>query len=168
MSLNAAQSANPVAQRKMEPIPAFEQFALPVALQKNMGILSMKVMGQGMLVGNGAGRASSSELLQFNLSQPVASVVIGCEQIGTLSKRTPKRLNTLYADERKRETQAPRKSRPVAFSVGEFPAIACGLGRGNVKKAQRNVQRTTRIAQVISCIAGSRRGVFNVHRLWAS
>ena len=86
MSLNAAQSANPVAQRKMEPIPAFEQFAVPVALQKNMGILSMKVMGQGMLVGNGAGRASSSELLQFNLSQPVASVVIGCEQIARLEE----------------------------------------------------------------------------------
>src|SRR6185503_5051864 len=46
MSLNAAQSANPIAQRKMEPIPAFENSALPVALQKNMGVLSMKVMGQ--------------------------------------------------------------------------------------------------------------------------
>ena len=86
MSLNAAQSANPVAQRKMEPIPAFEQSALPVALQKNMGILSMKVMGQGMLIGSGPGRASSSELLQFNLSQPVASVVIGCEQIARLEE----------------------------------------------------------------------------------
>jgi uncharacterized protein len=86
MSLNAAQSANPIAQRKMEPIPAFEQSALPVALQKNMGILSMKVMGQGMLVGSGPGRASSSELLQFNLSQPVASVVIGCEQIARLEE----------------------------------------------------------------------------------
>src|SRR5262245_12704411 len=86
MSLNAAQSANPVAQRKMEPIPAFEQSALPVAMQKNVGILSMKVMGQGMLVGSGAGRASSSELLQFNLSQPVASVVIGCEQIARLEE----------------------------------------------------------------------------------
>ena len=81
MALNAAQSANPIAARKMVAIPAFEQSALPVALQKNMGILSMKVMGQGMLVGNGAGRASPAELLQFNLSQPVASVVIGCEQM---------------------------------------------------------------------------------------
>jgi uncharacterized protein len=86
MSLNAAQSANPIAQRKTEPIPAFEQSALPVALQKNMGILSMKVMGQGMLVDSGPGRASSSELLQFNLSQPVASVVIGCEQIARLEE----------------------------------------------------------------------------------
>ncbi|MBI4529093.1 MAG: aldo/keto reductase [Deltaproteobacteria bacterium] len=80
MSLNAAQSANPVAARRMEPIPAFETAALPLALQKQMGIVSMKVMGQGMLVGKGAGRASAPELLQFNLSQPVACVVIGVEQ----------------------------------------------------------------------------------------
>jgi hypothetical protein len=93
MSLNAAQSANPVAQRKMEPIPAFERSALPVALQKNMGILSMKVMGQGMLVGSGAGRASPAELLQFNLSQPVASVIIGCEQLAPLEQNVQAALN---------------------------------------------------------------------------
>jgi uncharacterized protein len=86
MALNAAQSANPIAQRKMEPLAAFEQSALPIALQKNIGILSMKVMGQGMLVGNGAGRASPTELLQFNLSQPVASVIIGCEQMAALEQ----------------------------------------------------------------------------------
>ena len=86
MALNAAQSANPIAQRKMAPIPAFENAALPVALQKNLGILSMKVMGQGMLVGSGAGRATPAELLQFNLSQPVASVVIGCEQLAPLEQ----------------------------------------------------------------------------------
>ncbi len=93
MALNAAQSANPIAQRKMEPIPAFEQSALPVALQKNMGILSMKVMGQGMLVGAGAGRASPAELLQFNLSQPVASVIIGCEQMAPLEQNVQAAMN---------------------------------------------------------------------------
>jgi aryl-alcohol dehydrogenase-like predicted oxidoreductase len=93
MALNAAQSANPIAQRKMAPIPAFEQSALPVALQKNMGILSMKVMGQGMLAGAGAGRAAPSELLQFNLSQPVASVVIGCEQLALLEQNVQAALN---------------------------------------------------------------------------
>src|SRR5258706_1406184 len=93
MALNAAQSANPIAQRKMEPIPAFESSALPVGLQKNMGILSMKVMGQGMLVGTGAGRASPAELLQFNLSQPVASVIIGCEQVAPLDQNVQAALN---------------------------------------------------------------------------
>jgi aryl-alcohol dehydrogenase-like predicted oxidoreductase len=93
MALNAVQSANPIAQRKMEQIPAFEQAALPVALQKNMGILSMKVMGQGMIVGSGPGRASPAELLQFNLSQPVASVVIGCEQMARLEENVQAALN---------------------------------------------------------------------------
>jgi uncharacterized protein len=114
MSLNAAQSANPVAQRKMEPIPAFEQSALPVALQKNMGVLSMKVMGQGMLVGTGAGRASPAELLQFNLSQPVASVVIGCEQLAPLEQNVQAALNFTPISEsgkqRLQEKVAPSRS----------------------------------------------------------
>jgi hypothetical protein len=37
MALNAAQSANPIGQRKMQPLPAFEQSALPVALRKKHG-----------------------------------------------------------------------------------------------------------------------------------
>jgi aryl-alcohol dehydrogenase-like predicted oxidoreductase len=102
MALNAAQSANPIAQRKMEPIPAFEQFALPVALKKNMGILSMKVMGQGMIVGSGPGRASPAELLQFNLSQPVASVVIGCEQMARLEENIQAALNFTPISEKER------------------------------------------------------------------
>ena len=43
-------------------------------------------MGQGLLVGEGAGKASPAELLRFNLSQPVASVVIGVEQMARLEQ----------------------------------------------------------------------------------
>ncbi len=114
MALNAAQAANPVAQRKMQPIPAFESAALPVALQKNIGILSMKVMGQGMLVGSGAGRASPAELLQFNLSQPVASVIIGCEQLAPLEQNVQAAMNFTPMDEsgkaRLQEKVAPSRS----------------------------------------------------------
>jgi hypothetical protein len=114
MALNAAQSANPIAQRKMQPIPAFENAALPVALQKNLGILSMKVMGQGMLVGAGAGRATAEELLQFNLSQPVASVIIGCEQVAPLEQNVQAALNfTPISDSVKQKLQekvAPSRS----------------------------------------------------------
>src|SRR5512135_1674377 len=114
MALNAAQSANPIAQRKMEPIPAFEQSALPVALKKNMGILSMKVMGQGMLVGSGTGRAAPTELLQFNLSQPVASVIIGCEQLSPLEQNVQAAMNfTPISDRVKQKLQdkvAPSRS----------------------------------------------------------
>lgn len=106
MALNAAQSANPVAQHKMQPIPAFEQSALPVALQKNLGILSMKVMGQGMLVGTSAGRASAADLLQFNLSQPVASVIIGCEQLAPLEQNVQAAMNfTPISDSNKQKLQ---------------------------------------------------------------
>jgi uncharacterized protein len=114
MALNAAQSANPIAQRKMEPIPAFERSALPIALQKNMGILSMKVMGQGMLVGAGIGRASPFELLQFNLSQPVASVIIGCEQLAPLEQNVQAALNfspiSESAKQKLQEKVAPARS----------------------------------------------------------
>lgn len=114
MSLNAAQSANPIAARKMEPIPAFEQSALPLALQKNMGIISMKVMGQGMLVGSGTGRASPAELLQFNLSQPVACVVIGCEQVAPLEQNVQAALSFTPMSEsgkqRLQEKVAPSRS----------------------------------------------------------
>ncbi|MGE5303246.1 MAG: aldo/keto reductase [Alphaproteobacteria bacterium] len=114
MALNAAQSANPTTARKMEPIPAFEQSALPVALEKNMGVLSMKVMGQGMLIGTGAGRASAAELLQFNLSQPVACVVIGCEQAAPLEQNIQAAMNftPLGANEKRKlqEKVAPSRS----------------------------------------------------------
>jgi len=114
MSLNAAQSANPVAQRKMAPIPAFEQSALPVALAKKLGVLAMKVMGQGMLVGNGLGRATAAELLQFNLSQPVASVIIGCEKMAPLEENIQAALNfapiSSGAKERLQQKVAPSRS----------------------------------------------------------
>jgi len=128
MALNAAQSANPVAQRKMEAIPAFEQSALPVALQKNMGILSMKVMGQGMLVGSGNGRASSAELLQFNLSQPVASVIIGCEQMAPLEQNVQAAMSFTPISEsgkqRLREKVAPSRSAWENFLRNHDDSIA--------------------------------------------
>jgi uncharacterized protein len=128
MALNAAQSANPIAARKMEPIPAFEGSALPVALQKNMGILSMKVMGQGMIVGSGPGRASPTELLQFNLSQPVASVIIGCEQMAPLEQNIQAALNfTPMSESGKQKLQekvAPSRSAWQQFLQSHDDSVA--------------------------------------------
>jgi aryl-alcohol dehydrogenase-like predicted oxidoreductase len=103
MALNAAQSANPVAARKMVSMPAFEQSALPVALAKNMGIVSMKVMGQGLLAGSGAGKAAPSELLRFNLSQPVACVVVGVEQIARLEENIQTARSFVAMDESEKQ-----------------------------------------------------------------
>jgi aryl-alcohol dehydrogenase-like predicted oxidoreductase len=128
MALNAAQSANPIAARKMEPIPAFEQSALPVALQKDMGVLSMKVMGQGMLTGTGAGRASAAELLQFNLSQPVACVVIGCEQMAPLEQNIQAAMKfTPLGENEKRKLQekvAPSRSAWLNFLETHEDSVA--------------------------------------------
>ena len=81
MALNPAQSANPVADRAMEPLPEFERDALPIALQKDMGVVSMKAMGQDLLVGGEAGQAAASDLLRFSLSLPVACVVVGIDAV---------------------------------------------------------------------------------------
>ena len=128
MALNAAQSANPVAARKMVAIPSFEQSTLPLALQKNMGILSMKVMGQGMLVGNGAGRASPLELLQFNLSQPVACVVIGCEQMAPLEQnvQAAQRFTPMSENDKQKlqEKVAPSRSAWQRFLQAHDDSVA--------------------------------------------
>ena len=55
----------------------FERIALPVAKEKNLGILAMKVAGQDRIVGDGVGKASIKDLLYYSLSLPVAACVIG-------------------------------------------------------------------------------------------
>jgi aryl-alcohol dehydrogenase-like predicted oxidoreductase len=71
-------------------------------------------MGQGMLVGRGNGRASAAELLQFNLTQPVASVIIGCEQTAPLEQNIQAALSFTPVSEsgkqRLREKLAPSRS----------------------------------------------------------
>jgi hypothetical protein len=103
----------------METIPAFEQSALPVALQKNMGILSMKVMGQGMLVGSGNGRASSAELLQIQF-KPARRQRDHRLRANDAARTKYSGCLELHPDERERQRASARKSRAIAFSLGEF------------------------------------------------
>ena len=55
----------------------FERIALPVAQEKKMGILAMKVAGQDRIVGEGVGKASIKDLFYYALSLPVTACVIG-------------------------------------------------------------------------------------------
>ena len=123
MALNAAQSANPIAQRKMEPIPAFESAALPVALQKNMGILSMKVMGQGMLVGSGTGRASAADAFAIQFKPARRQRHHRLRAIGTAGAKRSSRLE-FYPARRNRQAETARTSCTVALSLGEILARA--------------------------------------------
>ena len=66
-----------------------------------------------MLVGSGSGRAAA-ELLRFNLSQPVASVIISCEQMALLEQNIQAALSFTPASEsdkqRLRKKIAPSRS----------------------------------------------------------
>jgi aryl-alcohol dehydrogenase-like predicted oxidoreductase len=55
----------------------FEELALPVADQKNLGVIAMKVTGQEFLVGEGAGKADMASLLRYSMSLPVTTAVVG-------------------------------------------------------------------------------------------
>lgn len=55
----------------------FETIALPAAAAKGLGVLAMKVAGQERLVGSGEGKAGMKDLLNYALTLPVATCVIG-------------------------------------------------------------------------------------------
>ena len=84
-----------------------------MALEKKMGIVSMKVMGQGFLTGSGAGKASRVDLMRFNLSQPVACVVVGVEQVGRLEEniQTARAFVAMSESEKQRLRDAVAPSR---------------------------------------------------------
>lgn len=77
MALNAARVG------QSEPRPtSFEATALPVAQRKNMGVIAMKIFGQEKLVG----KAPVEKLIQYSLSLPVASVVLGMPKMEMLEQ----------------------------------------------------------------------------------
>ncbi len=88
MALNAAMQGRSTAGKNLPPVPddSFEKVALPVALEKGMGILAMKVTAQDNLVGAGDGKASMDRLLRYVLSLPVSVAVVGMPKIDYLSE----------------------------------------------------------------------------------
>jgi aryl-alcohol dehydrogenase-like predicted oxidoreductase len=84
VSLNAAQSAHPLSMTPGRPLPGFEREVVPAARRKKMGIVAMKVMGQGRLVGDG--RATPAELIRYALSLPVAALDIAHTSLEILER----------------------------------------------------------------------------------
>jgi hypothetical protein len=62
----------------------FEEFALPAARQKNLGIIAMKVTGQEYLLGSGSGKSDVSSLLRYSMSLPVTTAVVGMPRLEML------------------------------------------------------------------------------------
>src|SRR5262249_53186543 len=62
----------------------FEEFALPAANKKNLGVIAMKVTGQEFLLGKGNGKADIDSLLRYAMSLPVTTAVVGMPQLEML------------------------------------------------------------------------------------
>lgn len=77
MALNAARAGMVSGTGNMQPKEmgdhSFEALALPVANQKQMGVIAMKVFAQEGLVG----KASPEKLIRYSLSLPVTACVVG-------------------------------------------------------------------------------------------
>jgi hypothetical protein len=76
MALNAARAgmARPDGSFGMISLEqSFEKIALPVARQKNLGVIAMKIFGQGAL----SDHAPAEKLIRYALTLPVSAAVIG-------------------------------------------------------------------------------------------
>jgi len=82
----------------------FEDLVLPVAREKGMGILAMKIAGQDHLVGSEKGKASIRDLLYYDMSLPVAACVVGMPTLEML------RENMALAREFKPLSEAEKQS----------------------------------------------------------
>jgi len=76
MALNAATNTGQAT--------GFERIALPTAVEKQLGILAMKIAGQDNIVGAGPGKARMEDLLRYTLSLPVATCVVGMPKVEML------------------------------------------------------------------------------------
>ena len=121
MALNAAQSKNPLArgEAKMAPIPTFESDALPTAVRLKMGIIAMKTLGFGLLVGQKPGQGNPAELIRYNLSLPVSTVIIGTDSLEILEQNV--NLAKVFNRLSKQEMNHLReKMHPSSAALSEF------------------------------------------------
>jgi aryl-alcohol dehydrogenase-like predicted oxidoreductase len=77
MALNAARIGADGSLKYDNPRISFETVALPVAVEKKMGVTAMKIFGQDKLTG----KAPAEKLIRYSMSLPVAATTIGMPKI---------------------------------------------------------------------------------------
>jgi predicted aldo/keto reductase-like oxidoreductase len=90
---------------------SFIENVLPLARQKNMGIIGMKVYARGAVSGL-PWYTSMEPFLRFALSQPVSNVVIGCDDIAQLEQ------NAAFTDSF--EPMTPEEQQKLIRDVSPF------------------------------------------------
>jgi len=111
MALNAGRIGNVKGRPR-----SFEEIALPVALQKKMGVTAMKIFGQEKLVG----ATSTENLVRYSMSLPVAATVIGMPKLEHI--QTNAALARAYTPMPKPEMQKLFESLPgeKLFAMNEY------------------------------------------------
>ncbi|GHT55142.1 oxidoreductase [Bacteroidia bacterium] len=66
--------------------PSFETITLPVAQKKNMGIIGMKVLAYGHLIGNAPDKADVQTLLRYAWSLPITSTIVGMTSLADVEQ----------------------------------------------------------------------------------
>jgi aryl-alcohol dehydrogenase-like predicted oxidoreductase len=91
----------------------FEELALAAARKKNLGVIAMKVTGQEFLLGAGNGKTDITSLLQYSMSLPVTTAVVGMPKLEMLEHNVfvAKNFSQLPESEMERLRNAMRPSR---------------------------------------------------------
>ncbi len=93
----------------------FEELALPAARKKNLGVIAMKVTGQEFLLGSGTGKSDITSLLQYSISLPVTTAVVGMPKLDMLEHNVAVAKNFSQLDpaemERLRDAVKPSRER---------------------------------------------------------
>jgi len=78
----------------------FIENLLPVAIEKNMGIIGMKIPARGRIFSNG-GIISMKEAMSYTLTLPVSTIIVGIDKISELEEniRTTQEFEPLSEDE---------------------------------------------------------------------
>jgi aryl-alcohol dehydrogenase-like predicted oxidoreductase len=92
MALNAADVHN----------KSFIQNLLPVAVEKNMGIIGMKVYGRGRIF-NDKGINNAEDVVGYVLSLPVSTIIVGCDDVTQLEQNVELAKKFKPFDEQKKQ-----------------------------------------------------------------
>ena len=67
---------------------SFSAKLLPLAVEKNMGIIGMKIPARGRLLSKSGGRGgvTMEEAMRYTLTLPVSTVIIGCDSVAQLEE----------------------------------------------------------------------------------
>jgi aryl-alcohol dehydrogenase-like predicted oxidoreductase len=120
MALNAAMARMAEAPGGMKATPmsagGFEEFALPVAVRKGLGVIAMKVCAQDQL----AGAAPFEKLLAYTLSLPVSLASVGMPKPEFIARNVElvRGFTPMSDTDRRRLTESIAAERKV--SLGEF------------------------------------------------